>query len=87
MLNSLRFCHVKEGVNMFLDIVKNVLLNLFFILIPVFILALWLEERNAPEKIRKYILTLAFAIIIILCMTFPINPNIDAEYIYDLHQV
>ncbi|WP_017434546.1 ATP-binding protein [Saccharococcus caldoxylosilyticus] len=72
---------------MFLDIVKNVLLNLFFILIPVFILALWLEERNAPEKIRKYILTLAFAIIIILCMTFPINPNIDAEYIYDLHQV
>ena len=72
---------------MFLDIVKNVLLNLFFILIPVFILALWLEERNAPEKIRKYILTLASAIIIILCMTFPINSNIDTEYIYDLHQV
>jgi two-component system, sporulation sensor kinase B len=72
---------------MFLDIVKNVLLNLFFILIPVFILALWLEERNAPEKIRKYILTVASAVIIILCITFPINANVDTEYIYDLHQI
>jgi two-component system, sporulation sensor kinase B len=70
---------------MFLDIVKNVLLNLFFILIPVFILALWLEERNEPEKTRKYILALASAVIIILCMAFPIN--INTEYIYDLHQV
>jgi two-component system, sporulation sensor kinase B len=72
---------------MFLDIVKNVLLNLFFILIPVFILALWLEERNAPEKTRKYILALASAVIIILCITFPINANIDTEYFFDLHQV
>jgi two-component system sporulation sensor kinase B len=75
---------LKEGVRM-LDIVKDFLLNLFFILIPIFVVPLWLEERNVPEHIKQHVLTVSFAIIIILCMTFPIST--DTEHIYDLRQI
>ncbi len=68
-----------------LSIVKDFLLNLFFILIPIFVVPLWLEEKNVSERIKQHVLTVSFAIIIILCMTFPISA--DTEHIYDLRQI
>ncbi|WP_027410306.1 ATP-binding protein [Anoxybacteroides tepidamans] len=68
-----------------LAILKDFLLNLFFILAPIFVVPLWLEERNVPKQLKKHILTFSFAITTLLCMAFPIGT--DTEHIYDLHQI
>jgi two-component system, sporulation sensor kinase B len=68
-----------------LEILKDFLLNLFFILLPIFVIPLWMEERNVPEKIKQHIITASAAVAIILCITFPIG--FDSQYMYDLRQI
>jgi two-component system, sporulation sensor kinase B len=68
-----------------LQILKDFLLNLFFILLPIFIIPLWMEERNVPDKMKRHILTGSAALAIILCMTFPVGGHSD--YLYDLRQI
>jgi two-component system, sporulation sensor kinase B len=68
-----------------IEILKDFLLNLFFILLPIFIIPLWMEERNISEKIKHHILTTSAAIAIIFCITFPVS--FDEEYMFDLRQI
>jgi two-component system, sporulation sensor kinase B len=68
-----------------IEILKDFLLNLFFILLPIFVIPLWMEERNISEKIKRHILTASAAIAIIFCITFPVN--FDSEYLFDLRQI
>lgn len=68
-----------------LSILKDFLLNLFFILIPIFIVPIWIEEKNIPKHIKRHLLTVCFALVIILCMTIPVDA--DREFISDLRQI
>ncbi|RAK18929.1 two-component system sporulation sensor kinase B [Anoxybacillus vitaminiphilus] len=68
-----------------LEIIKDFLLNLFFILLPIFVITLWIEEKNVSEKIKRHILTASAAIAIIFCITFPVS--FDKEYMFDLRQI
>ncbi|MBA2875936.1 ATP-binding protein [Thermaerobacillus caldiproteolyticus] len=67
------------------NILKDFLLNLFFILIPIFVVPLWIEEKNVPETIKQHVLSFCSAFVIILCMIFPIR--MDTHYVYDLRQI
>lgn len=68
-----------------LSILKDFLLNLFFILIPIFIVPIWIEEKNIPKHIKRHLLTVCFALVIIVCMTIPVDA--DREFISDLRQI
>jgi two-component system sporulation sensor kinase B len=68
-----------------LTILKDFLLNLFFILLPIFIVPLWIEQRNAPKHIKQYMLTVCYALVIILCITLPVGS--DKDFIFDLRQI
>jgi two-component system, sporulation sensor kinase B len=68
-----------------LSILKDFLLNLFFILIPVFIVPIWIEERNITKHIKKHLLTVCYALVIILCITIPVSS--DPDFIFDLRQI
>ncbi|KXG09205.1 ATP-binding protein [Anoxybacillus rupiensis] len=68
-----------------LNILKDFLLNLFFILAPIFAVPLWLEERKVPKLLKNHVLTVSFALTTFLCMTFPIST--DTERDYNLHQI
>jgi two-component system, sporulation sensor kinase B len=76
--------YAKEGAAM-LNIVKDFLLNLFFILLPIFIIPIWVEQRNVPKHIKQHLLVVVYAFVIILCMTIPVNA--DKELIFDLRQI
>ena len=66
-------------------ILKDFLLNLFFILIPIFIVPLWVEERNIPRHIKQHLFTVCLALVIILCITIPVSS--DPDFIFDLRQI
>jgi two-component system sporulation sensor kinase B len=76
--------YVKEGAAM-LNILKDFLLNLFFILLPIFIVPLWIEQRNVPKHIKQYMLIVCYGLVIILCITFPVGT--DTDFIFDLRQI
>lgn len=68
-----------------LSILKDFLLNLFFILIPIFIVPIWIEEKNIPKYIKRHLLTVCFALVIVLSITIPVSS--DREFIFDLRQI
>ncbi|AGT32158.1 sensor histidine kinase [Geobacillus genomosp. 3] len=68
-----------------LSILKDFLLNLFFILLPVFLVPLWTEQEKGPKRLRLYLPTACYAIVIILCITLPVNAGND--FIFDLRQI
>ncbi|GGJ58508.1 two-component system sporulation sensor kinase B [Anoxybacillus voinovskiensis] len=68
-----------------LSLFKDCLLNIFFLLLPVFVLALWLEERNVFEQLKKLLTIVSLLLAMFFCITFPIN--VDNDHVYDLHQV
>jgi len=67
------------------EIVKDYLLNLFFVLFPIIALPLWIEEKNVSDKFMKHTLPISSAIAVILCITFPVHT--DSDNLYDLRQV
>ncbi|HJV46219.1 MAG TPA: ATP-binding protein [Bacillota bacterium] len=65
----------------------HLLLNIFFILIPVFLYQLfYLEKPNGQfRKNRELFISVSAALSIILCMSFPFSFNID--FIFDLRAI
>lgn len=74
----------KEGAAM-LNIFKDFLLNLFFILLPVFLVPLWTEQEKGPKRLRLYLPTACYAIVIVLCITLPVGT--ESNFIFDLQQI
>ncbi|NUK30309.1 GHKL domain-containing protein [Parageobacillus sp. VR-IP] len=68
-----------------LNIVKDFLLNLFFILLPIFTIPIWIEQRKVPKHIKQHLLTIFYAFVIILCITIPVGA--DKVSIFDLRQI
>ncbi|ANB61161.1 5TMR of 5TMR-LYT family protein [Anoxybacillus amylolyticus] len=68
-----------------LSLFKDSLLNIFFLFLPVFVLPLWLEERNVLEQLKKLLTVVSILLAMFLCITFPIN--VGNSHVYDLHQV
>ncbi|MGX1901216.1 ATP-binding protein [Thermolongibacillus altinsuensis] len=67
------------------DASKEVLLNLFFVLSALLVVPILLEERKVSRRSKTVLTTIATALSIILCMTFPVR--INNEFIYDLRQI
>ncbi|ATO35883.1 two-component sensor histidine kinase [Geobacillus sp. 47C-IIb] len=68
-----------------LSIFKDFLLNLFFILLPVFLVPFWTEQEKGPKRLRLYLPTVCYAIVIVLCITLPVGTG--NSYIFDLRQI
>ncbi|MED5074895.1 ATP-binding protein [Anoxybacillus geothermalis] len=68
-----------------LSILKDFLLNLFFILLPVFLVPLWTEQEKGPKRLRLYLPTACYAIVIVLCITLPVGAEND--FMFDLWQI
>jgi two-component system, sporulation sensor kinase B len=68
-----------------LNIVKDFLLNLFFILLPIFTIPIWIEQRKVPKHIKQHLLTIFYSFVIILCITIPVGA--DKVSIFDLRQI
>ncbi|OSX54058.1 ATP-binding protein [Anoxybacillus ayderensis] len=67
------------------SLIKEILLNLFFIILALLIVPVWLEERRISDHAKTILKTMAIGICIIFCMTFPIH--VTDSFIFDLRQV
>ncbi|WP_461200875.1 ATP-binding protein [Anoxybacillus sp. TBDG-1] len=67
------------------SLIKEILLNLFFIILALLIIPIWLEERRISDHLKTILKTIAIGVCIIFCMTFPISTT--DGFIFDLHQV
>lgn len=65
--------------------IKEILLNLFFIILALLIVPIWPKERRISGHMKTILKTMAIGICIIFCMTFPIKET--NEFIFDLRQV
>ncbi|MBB6284256.1 ATP-binding protein [Geobacillus subterraneus] len=68
-----------------LSIFKDFLLNLFFILLPVFLVPFWTEQEKGPKRLRLYLPTACYAAVIVLCITLPVGA--ESNLIFDLRQI
>ncbi|WPZ16871.1 ATP-binding protein [Geobacillus subterraneus] len=68
-----------------LSIFKDFLLNLFFILLPVFLVPFWTEQEKGPRRLRLYLPTVCYAVVIVLCITLPVGA--ESNLIFDLRQI
>ncbi|MGJ7035361.1 ATP-binding protein [Anoxybacillus eryuanensis] len=67
------------------SLIKEILLNLFFIILALLIIPIWLEERRISDHLKTILKTIAIGVCIIFCMTFPIHTT--GGFIFDLRQV
>ncbi|MBB5356159.1 two-component system sporulation sensor kinase B [Anoxybacillus mongoliensis] len=67
------------------SLIKEILLNLFFIILALLIVPIWLEERRISDHLKTILKTIAIGVCIIFCMTFPIHTT--GGLIFDLRQV
>ncbi|AST07334.1 two-component sensor histidine kinase [Anoxybacillus flavithermus] len=67
------------------SLIKEILLNLFFIILALLIVPIWLEERRISDHMKTMLKTVAIGICIIFCMTFPIHTT--NGFVFDLRQV
>ncbi|KYD30584.1 MULTISPECIES: sensor histidine kinase [Geobacillus] len=68
-----------------ISIFKDFLLNVFFILLPVFLVPFWMEREKGTERLRLYLPTACYAAVIVLCMTLPVGAG--SSFIFDLRQI
>ncbi|NNU84669.1 two-component sensor histidine kinase [Geobacillus sp. BMUD] len=68
-----------------LNIFKDFLLNLFFILLPVFLVPLCMDREKGGQRLRLYLPTICYAVVIVLCITLPVGA--ESDFIFDLRQV
>lgn len=67
------------------SLIKEILLNLFFIILALLIVPIWLEERRISDHVKTMLKTIAIGICIIFCVTFPIHTT--NGFVFDLRQV
>jgi len=68
-----------------LSIFKDFLLNVFFILLPVFLVPFCMEQEKGLKHLRLYLPTVCYAIVIVLCITLPVGAG--HSFIFDLRQI
>ncbi|AST00915.1 MULTISPECIES: ATP-binding protein [Geobacillus] len=68
-----------------LNIFKDFLLNLFFILLPVFLVPLCTDQEKGGQRSHLYLPTICYAVVIVLCITLPVGERSD--FIFDLRQI
>lgn len=67
-------------------IIKDLIVNILFILGPFFIFQLfWIEQKQIDEKKRWIYASVAASISMVLCMSYPVQ--FSEEWIFDLRQI